>query len=150
MILLRPARQDEAALLTALCLRSKAVWGYDQAFMDACRAELTLSAETIRTCLVQVAELRGQPVGMAQISVDRTKAGLDKLFIEPNFLRLGIGQALFTWAEEAAARAGAKTPNIDADPGAAAFYRRLGAVDEGTVPSGSIPGRVIPRLIMKI
>src|ERR1700733_8510324 len=108
MILFRPARQDEAALLTELCLRSQAVWGYDQAFMDACRADLTLSAETIRTCRVQVAELQGQPAGIAQVSVDGTKADLDKLFIEPNFFRLGIGQALFSWAKEAAARAGAK------------------------------------------
>ena len=43
MLHLRPARPDEADLLTELCLRSKAVWGYDDAFMRACRAELTLS-----------------------------------------------------------------------------------------------------------
>jgi hypothetical protein len=35
---------------------------------------------------------------------------------------------------------------VDADPYAAAFYRRCGAIDVGLVPSGSIPGRFLPRL----
>ena len=133
-------------LLTALCLRSKAVWGYDRAFMDACRAELTVSFETIATSRVHVAERLGQLVGMAQMSVHGDVAELDKLFVEPNALRLGVGKALFDWAKEAAARAGAGLLMVDADPSAAAFYRRLGAADAGVVPSGSISGRVIPRL----
>ena len=35
MLALRAARPDEAELLTDLCLRAKAVWGYDDAFMRA-------------------------------------------------------------------------------------------------------------------
>jgi hypothetical protein len=42
MISLRPARPEEATLLTGLCLRSKAVWGYSDEFMRACRSKLTL------------------------------------------------------------------------------------------------------------
>ena len=37
MLGLRPARPEEGAELIELCLRSKAVWGYDDAFMAACR-----------------------------------------------------------------------------------------------------------------
>ena len=114
--------------------------------MDACRAELTVSFETIATSRVHVAERLGQLVGMAQMSVHGDVAELDKLFVEPNALRLGVGKALFDWAKEAAARAGAGLLMVDADPSAAAFYRRLGAADAGVVPSGSISGRVIPRL----
>jgi hypothetical protein len=43
MLTLRTPRPDEATILTELCLRSKAVWGYDEAFMLACRNELTLA-----------------------------------------------------------------------------------------------------------
>jgi len=39
---------------------------------------------------------------------------------------------------------------IDADPDAADFYRRMGAVDAGSVASGSISGRVIPRLTIEL
>jgi len=35
---------------------------------------------------------------------------------------------------------------IESDPGAAPFYRRMGAVDDGVATSASIPGRTIPRL----
>lgn len=35
---------------------------------------------------------------------------------------------------------------IDADPGAADFYRRLGAIDDGVAASTVIPGRFLPRL----
>ena len=36
---------DEAAALSGLALRSKGYWGYDAAFLDACRAELTLTPD---------------------------------------------------------------------------------------------------------
>jgi hypothetical protein len=39
---------------------------------------------------------------------------------------------------------------IDADPGAVPFYERMGAVPAGLVPSGSIPGRFLPRLVVAL
>ena len=44
MLTLRTPRPDEAAILTELSLRSKAVWGYDEAFMLSCRNELMLAS----------------------------------------------------------------------------------------------------------
>ena len=44
---LRRANPEDAAALTALAFRSKASNGYDRAFMEACRAELTYSAATM-------------------------------------------------------------------------------------------------------
>jgi hypothetical protein len=35
---IRPARPDEATDLSALAMRSKAYWGYDDDFLRACRA----------------------------------------------------------------------------------------------------------------
>lgn len=35
---------------------------------------------------------------------------------------------------------------IDAGPGAVGFYQAMGAERAGTAPSGSIPGRTLPRL----
>ena len=40
---LRPARIEDLEALSALCLRSKAHWGYDAAFMAAWGQELTLT-----------------------------------------------------------------------------------------------------------
>ena len=146
MLTLRPPRPDEAARLTELCLRSKAVWGYDEAFMRACRDELTLTPAAIASSHVVVAEEDGVLVGMAQVTTTGAVATLDKLFVEPTLLRRGSGRALFEWAERTARGAGAAVLIVESDPEAAEFYRRMGASDDGLVPSGSIPGRLIPRL----
>jgi GNAT superfamily N-acetyltransferase len=146
MLALRPARPEEGAALTELCLRSKAVWGYDDAFMQACRKELTLTPATMLASQVQVAELDGRLAGMAEVKSSGDTAQLEKLFVEPAMLRTGAGRKLFDWAKATARAAGATVLVIEADPDAAEFYRRMGAVDDGLVPSGSIPGRRIPRL----
>ena len=51
---------------------------------------------------------------------------------------------------EAAVNRGAKVMMIDADPGAADFYRRMGAVDDGVIASTVIPGRFLPRLKLEL
>jgi N-acetylglutamate synthase-like GNAT family acetyltransferase len=146
MLALRPARPEEGPALTELCLRSKAIWGYDDAFMQACRRELTLTPASIMASQVQVAELDGRLAGMAEVKSSCDTAQLEKLFVEPAMLRTGTGRKLLDWAKATARAAGATALVIEADPDAAEFYRRMGAVDDGLVPSGSIPGRLIPRL----
>ncbi|HEV7275486.1 MAG TPA: GNAT family N-acetyltransferase [Devosiaceae bacterium] len=143
---LRPPRSHEAAALTALCLRSKAAWGYDGAFMRACRGELLVTAEVIATELVMVADRAGEVVGLAQLSLAGEEAELVKLFVDPLHLRSGAGRRLFDWSVEAARSAGARRIVVDSDPHAAGFYRRMGMMDDGAVPSGSVPGRLLPRL----
>jgi GNAT superfamily N-acetyltransferase len=147
---LRPARVEEADLLTELCLRSKAVWGYDEAFMRACRAELTLKPGDFETSSLQVAAEGDDLIGMAQVRVEGETAELARLFIEPSTLRGGVGRKLFDWAAAEARVRGARWMWIEADPDAAPFYRRMGAVDDGVAPSGSIPGRVLPRLKLRL
>ena len=146
MMRLRAPSPDELIALSDLCLRSKAVWGYDQAFMDACRVELTLTERDLRDSEICVAERAGNVIGVAQVSREGEVAHLEKLFVDPTAMRFGAGRALFAWAQNAARSLGASTLVIDADPGAAEFYRRMGARDAGVAPSGSIPGRFLPRL----
>jgi GNAT superfamily N-acetyltransferase len=143
-IQLRPPRAEEAERLTALCLRSKAVHGYDGAFMNACRHELTVrvSSELAQT----VAMLDGEVAGYAEISVGHGEAELEKLFVEPAAIGKGIGRRLFEWAKAEARERGAASMSVDSDPDAAGFYRSMGAVEVGSSPSGSIPGRFLPRL----
>ena len=150
MLHLRPARPDEANLLTELCLRSKAVWGYDEAFMRACRAELTLLPADLAATSLQVAVDGNEVAGLVQVVVEGEKADLAKLFIAPSTLRAGVGRQLFDWAVNNARERGARWLWIEADPDAAGFYRRMGATDDGVAPSGSIPGRFLPRLKLRL
>jgi GNAT superfamily N-acetyltransferase len=150
VIVLRSARADEAQALTELCVRSKSAWGYDREFIEACRGELTLTSETLQTSLVHVAEVGGHLAGVVQITPNGKIADLAKLFVEPFYFGSGVGRQLFAWAENTARTAGAALLVIESDPNAADFYRRMGAVDDGLAPSGSIPGRFIPRLRLKL
>jgi GNAT superfamily N-acetyltransferase len=144
---IRPPAVEELPAVSALCFRSKAVWGYDDAFMEACRTELSVEPADLQSGSIAIAERDGQIVGIAQIRVSGREADLLKLFVEPTALRIGIGQALFAWAIEAATQQGADRLVIEADPDAAAFYRQMGAKDAGLAPSGAIPGRTLPRLV---
>src|ERR1700687_5495236 len=148
MIQLRDARQNELPTLSELCLRSKAVWGYDDAFMTACRAELTLRSDELQSTHLQVAERDLTVVGLAQVKVTSTDADLLKLFVEPALLRSGVGRLLFEWAK--ARGLGAVRMIIEADPDAAPFYEHMGARYAGFAPSQSVPGRMLPRLQMEL
>jgi GNAT superfamily N-acetyltransferase len=150
VIQLRDIRPNEFPYLDGLCLRSKAVWGYDDAFMAACRAELTLHPDELRTTQLQVAERDATAVGLAQLRVSGGDAELMKLFVEPALLGSGIGRLLFKWATERARALGAVRMMIEADPGAVPFYQRMGARQTGLAPSQSIPGRMLPLLQMEL
>ncbi len=144
---LRPARVSEAGRLGDLCLRSKAVWGYDQDFLSACRQELAVSADAIMAGWVKVAHAGDQIIGVAEISIDGDAAWLEKLFIDPDYIGTGAGKRLFEWAAATIQAGGAIRMIIDADPGAVPFYRKMGCTDAGETPSESIPGRMLPRLV---
>jgi len=146
MIKIRAPHEDELELLSALCLRSKAVWGYDEAFMAACRDELTVTLDDLHSWQMQLAEDAEGIVGVAQVTLDGDEADLSKLFVDPARLRAGVGRVLFDWAVETARSLGARRMIIEADPDAVDFYRSMGARKVGSAPSGSIPGRVLPRL----
>ena len=150
MIRLRNARQDELSGLSGLCLRSKAHWGYDEAFLAACRAELTIHPGELQTTSLQIAERDAAVVGLAQVKVTGADADLLKLFIEPGLIGTGVGRLLFEWATAKARQLGAIRMMIEADPGAAPFYERMGAYHAGFTPSQSIPGRLLPRMLMEL
>ncbi|MDK0519479.1 GNAT family N-acetyltransferase [Streptomyces sp. ML-6] len=142
----RPARDDEAGELTELALASKGHWGYDEAFLAACREELTMRPADIGRLRTTVAEEDGRILGFTTLEGAPPEGVLGMMFVAPDALGRGIGRLLF---EDTAARArslGFARFTIDADPNAEPFYLAMGAVRVGATPSGSIPGRVLPLL----
>ena len=144
---IREARADEAEWLSALAMRSKAVWGYPAEFMEACRAELAVSPARIRTgsyhCFVAEDDhgilgfhaLEALPDGDFELAA---------MFVEPRHIGTGVGRALIEHAKHWAAELGARRLFIQGDPNAADFYRAAGGTSFGTRESGSIPGRFLP------
>ena len=127
-------------------MRSKALWGYDAAFMAMCLEELTVQPDAIEAGEVWVAEESDAIVGLLEIVPEGRAAELRLIFVEPGAVRSGVGRALWRHAEKRARAHGAKTLALDADPNAVPFYERMGMTIVGEEPSGSIPGRMLPRM----
>jgi GNAT superfamily N-acetyltransferase len=145
-IRIRRARRPEAAALTELVLRSKAHWGYDDAFMALCVPELTVQLAAIESGEVWVAADDHEIVGVLEVVPDGAKAEVRLIFVAPERMGSGVGRALWRHAEMRARTLGADRLELDADPNAVLFYERMGMRIVGQSPSGSIPGRSLPRM----
>ena len=141
---LRAARADECAALSALALRSKAVWGYSAEFLARCAGALTVTEAHLPHVFVR--ELAGTVVGFHAVSLDAPRrAELEFLFVDPPYRGQGHGRALLAHARlHARAAFGARRLVIAGDPNADAFYRAAGARRIGERESESILGRMLP------
>jgi GNAT superfamily N-acetyltransferase len=145
--ILHTAQPDDAPVLTAIALASKAYWGYDAAFMAACVPELTVTAEKIARYPTVVITIEGIILGFAMlIPIDTQEVELEYLFVAPAAIGHGHGKRLFRHVRQIAQQRGYQRMRIQADPNAEAFYLHMGAARIGASPSDSIPGRMLPLL----
>lgn len=144
-MILRAPKPSECAFLSDLCLRSKAHWGYDAAFLAACREELSLTEESLRNSRIVVGEIDGEISGLTQLDPTVPVGALEKLFVAPEFIGQGVGRLLFDWVVTTARDEGGTSFTIDGDPNSVAFYLKMGAIQTGSTPSGSIKGRMLPQ-----
>lgn len=144
-VAIRPARPDEAAALSALALRSKGHWGYDEAFLAACVDDLRIDPTWCDGReVVVVAERAGRLAGFFRVTGTPPVGRLDFLYIDRPAIGQRVGSALLDAATSAARAMGMQRLHIDADPFAEGFYRQAGAVLIGTAPSQAVPGRLLP------
>ncbi len=144
--LLRPATVSDCDVLSDLSYRSKASNGYDVAFMEACRDELAVTPDVIAAGELWISETGSKPVGFFDIRLDNDTLEVYALYVDPDLKRSGIGRKLWAAMEERAVAMAAKAIELDADPFAVEFYEAMGCRVIGQSPSGSIPGRMLPRM----
>jgi GNAT superfamily N-acetyltransferase len=142
----RPARPEEAGLLSELAFRSKAYWGYDAEFLEACRGELTLTADFIETNEVRLLDNGERAIGFYSLVPWKSDVELGHFFVDPEYVRRGLGLVLWNDAVPRAVVLGYRRLIIESDPNAEAFYTRLGAERIGEVPSRALTGRSLPLL----
>jgi len=148
---LRKARENEAEILSDLAIRSKAYWGYDSDFMNACLVELTYSFDDIKNKHFFVAEQDSSIVGF--YALDRllnTEMELDALFVDPAYIGKGFGRILINHAKNKAIALGASKIVIQGDPNAKNFYISAGGIITGERESASIPGRYLPTFTIEL
>jgi GNAT superfamily N-acetyltransferase len=149
-ITIRRADPAEWVALSDLALRSKAHWGYDEEFLDACREELTVAASDVERLRVTVADDAGAIVGFYALDGGPPETELCFFFVEPERIGGGIGRMLWRQCRATAAQIGASRIRIESDPYAEGFYLAMGAVRVGEAPSQSIPGRTLPVLSIDV
>jgi GNAT superfamily N-acetyltransferase len=146
----RAARLDEQRELTRLCVRATRELGYDDAFIDRVMPGLTMTVPLINGGCVQVAEDQdGTVVGVVAVTMTALQSitALHGLYVDPSIWKHGIGRLLFKAAvtRTKAVKAGALM--IYAEPTAAGFYERMGAIRVGEGPFFYSPEMVLPHLL---
>jgi GNAT superfamily N-acetyltransferase len=132
--------------LSRLAYDSKASWGYDEAFMEACRAELTISAADLEEHHAFVVARGDVLLGFYMLKMEGACAEVWDFFMAGEAMGSGLGGRLWRHLETTARRCGAASIGVDSDPNAEGFYRKMGLRRCGEAPSLSVPGRMLPRL----
>lgn len=143
-ILIRPAQPDDAATLSEIAVRSKAFWGYDAAFMAACRDDLRISPAKIRCQTVGVAVAEARLVGFYALRDYAERGELTDLFVAPEWIGRGVGKRLWQHAVAQARTQGLRWLDLQSDPHAESFYRAMGAWRIGESESTVFAGRLLP------
>ena len=142
---LRRARPNEAAGLSALAMRSKASWGYDQDFMTRVAPEFAITAEMFSHSRIVIAHDAEELLGYYRLQLrGADETYLHDLFVDPTAIGTGIGRLLFESAVADARDAGARAIVFESDPNAEPFYLHLGAIRTGRNQSLSDSKRLLP------
>ena len=145
MTLIRPARPEEEDAINALILRSKAHWGYDEAFMQAAVDDMKLAPNYLHDHWNFILEEDRQMVGIASLIAHEDAVELDNLFLEPETIGKGYGGMMWDFVLDFARRQGFAKLWLVSDPNAAGFYESRGAVKIGEVASNIQAGRTLPK-----
>lgn len=149
-MVIRAARAEECHALTALAMRSKAHWGYDPAFLERARADLTVDPRAVARGDAFVAERSGNVAGFYWLDDAREAPELMALFVEPPMIGTGVGRALLAHALAQAASRGGRRLIIQSDPFAEGFYLAMGAVRVGSKASAVDASRMLPLMEVRI
>ena len=100
---------------------------------------LELSADAVREGRTRAAVINGNIVGFASLADATGRLELEDLFVDPAFMRQGVGRALIRDVAEQARRRGVRRVEVDANDHALRFYEEVGfvalervALDHGT------------------
>jgi len=122
-----PARPEDAARLTEIAFVAKRHWGYPNQWIENWREQLTVTAEFIRSHDTFLAVVDNQVAGFYALRRKGAMLELVHLWVLPQWMRRGIGRALFRHAVERAIALGFQKVEIESDPNAEGFYLRMGA-----------------------
>ncbi len=146
---IRQARPEDADDLTRLAHAAKRYWNYPEEWIAAWRNDLTVRPRFIRSHPVYCAVSRRRIIGFYALSQRRTTFALEHMWVDPDFMGIGVGTALFRHVLTGVRARGGTALEIASDPNAETFYGKLGARLVGRIAS-TPAGRTLPLLRLDV
>ena len=145
---IRRATPADAPALTGIAHAAKRHWGYPERWIAAWKDALTITPDFISNNEVYAACLGGEITAFSALVTAEGKVWLEHLWVSPKHIGTGVGKALFKHTARVAASTGALAIDIESDPNAEGFYKRMGAEHVGEFVS-EVDGtkRVLPLLV---
>lgn len=140
------AHYNDHLILSEISYRSKAFWGYDIAQLEAWKADLTITPAYIAQHCVFKLLAEGEIIGYyAMLLPADSTITLDNLFLLPEYIGLGYGQALMRHCIATAKAMNLTRIVLNADPNAERFYRKLGFRVYGNLTT-AVADRFLPQM----
>lgn len=135
--------------LSEIAYAAKRHWGYPESWIETWGQVLTITPDFIASNHVFVARVGFEIAGFCALIQSGAKVSLEHMWIDPEFMGRGIGRDLLSHALKAAATLNVDTVEIESDPNAEGFYKKMGARRIGEV-SSELEGqrRVLPLLVI--
>ena len=136
---IRPAVAADVASLRAVYRRASLANEGDRDLFSAHPELLDWSDLAVAEGRTRVAVADGRVAGFATMLLTPAAAELEDLFVDPDWMRRGIGRALVEDVATLARAAGWRFIEVDANPHALSFYNSAGfvAVGEAVLQYGS-------------
>ena len=125
-MLIRRVMPAEAVTLSQIAVAAKRYWGYPERWMELWQPQLTFSPAYFEENESWVAETNKTPIAFYTLLEKDGIAWIENLWVSPEFIGKGVGKSLFLHALEQSRQRGYKTLQLEADPNAAGFYKKMG------------------------
>lgn len=133
------ARVEQAAHLSDIAKQAKAWWGYPQQWLDDWAQDLSISAQQIKNDFVLVAHHQNSAIAFIHLINHQSFGIIDGLWVLPDYMRQGVGQALLQQAKAHGLKTGLSHLQVTTDPNALEFYKKHGGVvisTKASTPAG--------------
>lgn len=145
-----PAEISDHEELTEITKKSKAHWGFSNEVLLEWAPLLTVTAEYIEKNTVLKIVQNNRILGYySYYFIDENTLKLDNMFILPEFIGKGIGNALIHDFLEKASASAVQKIVLDAEPKAEGFYQKFGFETIGHLAS-SINDRFLPIMELRL
>jgi GNAT superfamily N-acetyltransferase len=137
--------------LTEIAHAAKRHWGYPEHWIVLWREALTITPGFVSANEVYVAKQGVETVGFYALLIGAGRAVLEHMWVDPGCIGSGVGRRLFDHAVRTASSFGVAEIEIESDPNAEGFYRRMGARRTGEALS-VLEGqpRALPLLVLEL